>query len=67
MTDCSTSPEPHYLPKLRALAARGVLRPGCQTVDILHDHWCALFQGHLCNCDPDVQVLPAPPDDAARN
>jgi hypothetical protein len=25
-------------------------------VNILHDGWCRIFSGELCNCDPDVEV-----------
>jgi hypothetical protein len=60
MTNPTTPPEPAYLPKLRALARLGVLRPGCQDVAVYHDHSCALFAGQGCDCDPDIEVLPSP-------
>jgi hypothetical protein len=62
----ATPPEPPYLAKLRDLARLGVLRPGAQDVAVYHDPWCSLFAGKACNCDPEIEVLPAPAD-AARN
>jgi len=49
--------QPNYLRKLRYLYACGALPPGSlHMIDILHDGWCAHYQGHPCNCNPDVRL-----------
>jgi hypothetical protein len=40
------------------LAAAGRARVGEVThVMIYHDDWCAIFEGGLCNCNPDVEAV----------
>jgi hypothetical protein len=50
-----------------AARARGDILPGrAYSVEVRHDHWCALLAGRgPCNCNPDVlppSLLPSPKD-----
>lgn len=49
---------PNYVDKVFALAmSKGV---GFHDIDVFHDDWCAMLQGGICNCNPDVRVRPLP-------
>ena len=34
------------------------LTPGVKHAFVRHDSWCAIFRGGLCDCDPEVVLLP---------
>jgi len=57
----------NYLPAVLRYAQRVHLSAGgCESggehlIQVLHDDWCAFFQGRACNCDPIVRPLPGPP------
>jgi hypothetical protein len=49
--------QPNFLRKLRYLYRLGALPVGAvHMVDILHDGWCAHFEGRPCDCDPIVKL-----------
>ncbi len=55
--------QPNYLPKLIALFDQGKAPPGTVTeAAIAHDDWCSIFRGGVCDCEPDVQLLPRSED-----
>jgi len=48
---------PNYLPKILKLQAAGKMPPGVLShAVILHDQWCAIYQGRSCDCNPDVSI-----------
>ncbi len=54
----------NYFPKLERLANTGSFPPGTITnVYVRHDDWCAIFDGGVCNCTPDIEL----DQDAGRN
>ena len=49
----------NHIRKIMALVQKGALRaePGSiQSIDVAHDDWCKIFDGGLCQCDPDVRL-----------
>ena len=55
--------EQTYLGQLFALLA-GDNKVGVLVVNIQHDRWCVQLNGRgLCNCDPDIQLVPVMSDD----
>jgi len=30
--------------------------PGVHMVEVQHDHWCRIFKGKACNCNPDIKT-----------
>jgi hypothetical protein len=55
-----TSRRHNHHVKIRQLWEAGELpRDGTSYVDTLHDHWCGIFLGAHCNCDPDIIVRDA--------
>jgi hypothetical protein len=46
-------PTPNYFRPLLDFAATLKPKPGAvQHVCILHDKWCGVFQGRVCDCEP---------------
>lgn len=51
--------EHNYRRRLLELAAAGAFRglePTVYRLDVLHDDWCAIFKGGLCDCAPDFRL-----------
>jgi hypothetical protein len=47
----------NYEAPLQELAARVEVKRGTvQHVTILHDSWCAIYDGGACNCKPIVRL-----------
>lgn len=48
----------NYQKKINEMLATGEISPngGVLDVDVLHDKWCAAYQGRECNCDPDIKA-----------
>ncbi len=49
----------NYRQAVRALLSSGQLpiRPGTVThVEVLHDDWCAFWQGGVCDCEPEIRL-----------
>ena len=45
--------------KIDRLVAAGriaVTRGSANQLDVVHDDWCAIFDGGFCNCDPDIRL-----------
>jgi hypothetical protein len=57
-----TDPRKHnYYEKLMRLIERSELPPGRITeVNVYHDDWCRVYRGGYCDCDPEVELRPAP-------
>jgi hypothetical protein len=61
--------EPNYLTKLNRMLAAGQIRlkgAGVHVLEVAHDDWCAIYQGQLCDCDPDVKLRTATPSEAKQ-
>ncbi len=53
-------PGHNYLKKLLALYQAGKLTlpgPGLYRLEVQHDDSCQIFQGGVCNCDPDLVIV----------
>ncbi len=53
------SKQHNHVNKIKVLIRKGVLRaePGSiQSIEVAHDDDCGIFNGGLCNCDPDVRL-----------
>lgn len=50
--------EPNYVRKLRYLWQTGAIPrdAGLHMVTVSHDGWCGIYQGTVCNCDPDITL-----------
>ena len=50
--------EHNYIKKINRLYAEGKLNTnvGLHMLNISHDDWCDIFDGGLCNCDPDIEL-----------
>jgi hypothetical protein len=47
----------HYSLRLMAANAAFPLPRGeVSQAMIHHDHWCAIYEGHDCNCVPDISI-----------
>jgi len=44
-----------YLHRVRAALGAGA-KPGVHVAAIEHDHTCAIYCGHGCNCVPDISI-----------
>jgi hypothetical protein len=46
--------------KIERLIAEGklMLSAGVYHMDVAHDDCCALHEGSVCNCDPDIYMYP---------
>jgi hypothetical protein len=50
-------PEHNYMKKLKTMREEGkIAGSGLHHVNIAHDRWCAIDEGGLCNCNPDVTL-----------
>jgi hypothetical protein len=47
---------PRYITKLQRMYESGQLDLTVQGVDFYHDDHCGVFEGLMCDCDPDVRV-----------
>lgn len=58
MTNMDTNMKHNYQKKIARLIAEGKLNTniGVHMLNIQHDDWCAIFDGGLCNCDPDIEL-----------
>ena len=59
----------NHIRKIMALVQEGVLRaePGSvQSIEVAHDDDCPIFNGGLCQCDPDIKLKWSQPA-GARN
>jgi hypothetical protein len=51
----------NYYDKLMKLIETTTFPAGRITdVDIYHDDWCGIYRGGYCDCDPEIQLRPAP-------
>jgi hypothetical protein len=59
-----TDPREHnYYKKLLRLLEQAELTPGrLRAVNVYHDDWCRVYRGGYCDCDPEIELLPAPED-----
>ena len=50
--------EHEYLERVLVAVEAGQLpsEPGLHIIDVIHDEWCAVFEGGQCNCDPELRV-----------
>jgi hypothetical protein len=48
----------HYLAELLRLQAEGKLpaAPGFHHVSVAHDHWCSIYCGGSCDCEPEITL-----------
>jgi hypothetical protein len=47
----------NYVKKFYSMIQRGelvVAEGSYNDIEFLHDHWCGIYRGKECNCDPDV-------------
>lgn len=52
--------EHNYMKKILNLVAEGKLDPApgeVRHVYTLHDDWCAFWDGGLCNCDCEIEII----------
>ena len=49
-------PGGNYIAKVRKFVEAHPELTGYNDVDIQHDHWCGVFKGRACNCDPDISL-----------
>ena len=64
-----TREQHNHILKILRLAEEGALRaePGSvQSIEVAHDDDCKIFDGGLCNCDPEVRLKWSQPA-GARN
>ena len=55
--------KPHnYIEKLLRYAEQTKVGNGVRHVKVLHDGWCGVFSGGVCNCHPIVRPLAGPPN-----
>jgi hypothetical protein len=55
-------PGHNYVPKVIDFALKTSWPPGkVGHIAVRHDDWCGVWQGGRCNCNPDVERIPAPP------
>jgi hypothetical protein len=49
---------PNYVKKIKYLASIGAIPMdvGMHKIDVLHDDWCAIFRGTMCNCNPTIKL-----------
>ena len=47
---------PNYLRRLNQALQGAQIPPGYHNVKVLHDSWCAIFKGGVCNCIPEIQM-----------
>jgi hypothetical protein len=58
----------NYVKKLLALCAARRLPAGAlAAVDVYHGRGCGIYRGHLCDCDPRIDVRVVPPAGESRN
>lgn len=53
----ASDPRHAYMRKLKRMFERGLIKVMPETLNdivIMHDEWCHIFKGKICNCDPDV-------------
>ncbi len=48
--------EQKYMAALQRALAGIQLPPGYHNVQVLHDSWCSIFRGGVCNCNPEIRV-----------
>jgi hypothetical protein len=51
---------PNYLPIVLETARRNAskLRPGTvHEMRVMHDSWCGIFVGRVCNCNPVTELV----------
>ena len=54
-----SSKSPNYFRVLEEHLKNITISPGAaHHVEILHDDWCGVFEGYLCNCEPTVASGP---------
>lgn len=47
-----------YIPKLIAAFEAGAIPPGSVgEALILHDDWCAIYEGGRCDCNPEIHMI----------
>lgn len=58
MTDHSKTHH-NYIKKIGQMIARGQISRDAPLTElnIYHDHWCGIYQGELCNCNPDIEII----------
>ena len=54
-TPATPTPEHNYVRKLHYLWRVGAIprEGGLHLLTVWHDDWCGVYNGQLCNCDPD--------------
>jgi hypothetical protein len=56
--------KPNYIEAIQGAVAAGRVKPIPGTlvhIAVMHDDWCAIFKGGVCNCDPDVETMRSDP------
>jgi len=50
----------NYLPKVLKMAKEIIdpNNPQIYHIRVFHDDWCDIFKNGLCNCNPEVKILP---------
>jgi hypothetical protein len=47
--------EHNYQKEFRRLVRAGVLKTGeISLINVVHDDWCAIYGGSVCDCNPDI-------------